>query len=144
MLQHTVDAVVATGLPYHVVTPTDNAQLGMGDSIARGVAATLNAQGWLILPADLPMISPASITAVANALMQENDCVVQAFVGLQAAHPVGFNQPCREQLLALRGDEGARSIVLHYKALGLWQALEIDDVGALQDVDTMADWAALR
>jgi molybdenum cofactor cytidylyltransferase len=116
----------------------------MSDSIARGVAATANARGWLILPADLPMISPASIAAVANALMQENGCVVQAFVGLQAAHPVGFNQRCRKQLLALHGDEGARSVVQHYKALGMWQALELNDAGALQDVDTVADWVALR
>jgi molybdenum cofactor cytidylyltransferase len=142
VLQHTLDAVVATGLPYHVVTPTDNVMLGMGDSIARGVAATPDAQGWLVLPADLPMILPSTLTAVAEAL-QSSAAVVQAFVAGKAAHPVGFSKQCGEHLLALRGDEGARSVVQHFKALGLWQALAIDDAGALQDVDTVADLAAL-
>jgi molybdenum cofactor cytidylyltransferase len=137
-----LDAVIATGLPYHVVTPTDNVMLGMGDSIARGVAATPDAQGWLILPADLPMISPSSLLAVAGAL-QGSAVVVQACVDGKTAHPVGFTAQCREQLQALQGDEGARQVVHHYKALGLWQALAMDDEGALQDVDTVADLAAL-
>ncbi len=142
VLQHTLDAVIATGLPYHVVTPTDNPMLGMGDSIACGVAATPDAQGWLVLPADLPMISPSSLLAVAVAL-QNSAVVVQAFVAGKAAHPVGFKPQCYERLLALHGDEGARSVVQYFKALGLWQALAINDAGALQDVDTVADLAAL-
>jgi molybdenum cofactor cytidylyltransferase len=143
VLQHTLDAVIATGLPYHVVTPTDNVMLGMGDSIARGVAATPDAQGWLVLPADLPMISPSTLLAVADEL-HGSAAVVQAFVDGKAAHPVGFNKQCRERLLALHGDEGARSVVQYFKALGLWQALTIDDAGALQDVDTVSDLLALH
>jgi molybdenum cofactor cytidylyltransferase len=147
VLQHTLDAVVATGLPYHVVTPTDNVMLGMGDSIARGVAATSNSQGWLILPADLPLILPSTVAAVAAALQASKQLVVQPVLntnqGLEAAHPVGFAAQCREHLLALRGDAGARSVVQHFKALGLWQALAIDDAGGLQDIDTVADWQRL-
>jgi molybdenum cofactor cytidylyltransferase len=142
VLQHTLDAVIATGLPYHVVTPTDNVMLGMGDSIARGVAATPDAQGWLVLPADLPMILPSSLHAVADAL-KGSAAVVQAFVDHTAAHPVGFSTQCCEHLLALHGDAGARSVVQHFKALGHWQALTINDAGALQDVDTVADLAAI-
>ncbi len=147
VLQHTLAAVQASGLPYHVVTPTDNVLLGMGDSIARGVAATPDAQGWLVLPADLPMIAPASLLAVASALQNglgTDLAVVQAFVGQQAAHPVGFAAACKNQLLALSGDEGARSVVQHYKATAQWQALTLDDAGALHDVDTVADLARLR
>jgi molybdenum cofactor cytidylyltransferase len=143
VLQHTLDAVISTGLPYHVVTPTNNVMLGMGDSIARGVAATPDAQGWLILPADLPMILPSTIAAVADALRASKAAVVQPFVDTHAAHPVGFTTQCREHLLALRGDAGAHSVVQHFKALGQWQALAINDAGALQDVDTVADLAAL-
>jgi molybdenum cofactor cytidylyltransferase len=143
VLQHTLDAVLASGMPYHVVTPTEDTLLGMGDSIARGVAATQDAAGWLVLPADLPMISPVSLLAVASALQSSKAAVVQAFVGNHAAHPVGFAAQCREHLLALCGDEGARSVVQHFKALGLWEALPISDAGALQDVDTLADLQAL-
>ena len=51
--------------------------LGMGHSIAAGVAATGDAEGWLILPADMPMLRPSSLLAVAQALEQ---------------HPVAFAQ----------------------------------------------------
>ncbi len=141
VLEHTLSAVRTSGLPFYVVTPTRNTMLGMGDSIARGVAANPDAKGWLVLPADLPMIAPATLLAVAMALQGSHAAVVQPFVGSQAAHPVGFAPDCKNQLLALTGDEGARSVVQHYKALGQSQALTIDDAGALQDVDTVADLA---
>ncbi len=140
VLEHTLTTVRASGLPFHVVTPTADATLGMGDSIARGVAETPDANGWLILPADLPMIASHSILAVAAAL-QGDAAVVQAFVSGKAAHPVGFTKACKDDLLALKGDEGARSVVGHYKALGQWQSLSLNDAGALQDIDTVADLA---
>lgn len=139
VLDHTLAAVQASELPFHVVSPTTDATLGMGDSIARGVAATSNANGWLILPADLPMMNASSLLAVASALHSSEAAVVQAFVDGKIAHPVGFAAHCKERLLALNGDEGARSVVQHYKALGRWQALTLMDVGALLDVDTVTD-----
>jgi molybdenum cofactor cytidylyltransferase len=145
VLQHTLDAVVAAGLPYQVVAPThDGLLLGMGDSIARGVAATHGAAGWLVLPADLPMIAPATIRAVAGALAASGAAVVQPRVLGQAAHPVAFSAACREGLLALAGsrsDAGARSIVQHYQALELLHTLALADAGALMDVDTVDDLA---
>ena len=55
VIDHVLDAVKASGLPYHVVD-ADASRPGMGDSIAAGVRATAGASGWLILPADLPLI----------------------------------------------------------------------------------------
>ncbi len=143
VLDHTLAAVHLSGLPFHVVTPTTDTALGMGDSIARGVAATPSANGWLILPADLPMINASSLLAVASALHNGKAAVMQAFVAGKAAHPVGFAANCKEHLLALSGDEGARSVVQHYKAIEEWQALTLTDVGALHDVDTVADLQAM-
>ena len=56
VMDQVLDAVKASGLPYHVVT-ADPARPGMGDSIAAGVRSTPDANGWLILPADLPLIT---------------------------------------------------------------------------------------
>jgi molybdenum cofactor cytidylyltransferase len=143
VLAHTLTAVQASGLPFHVVTPNADEMLGMGDSIARGIAATPNASAWLVLPADLPMIDASSLLAVASALHSSQAAVVQAFVNGKAAHPVGFAALCKERLLCLHGDEGARGVVQYYKALGQWQALTLTDTGALQDVDTVADLQAM-
>ena len=66
VLEHTLAAVRASGLPWHL---EDAGHPGMGDSIAAAVRATADAAGWLILPADLPLVQPATLQAVARALV---------------------------------------------------------------------------
>src|SRR5688572_6597570 len=61
VLQHTLDAVAASGLPWHV---EDAGHDGMGDTIAAAVRATPDAAGWLILPGDLPLVQGATLRAV--------------------------------------------------------------------------------
>ena len=133
VLEHVVAAVQASGLPWHVVTAQEtrhHAVQGMGTSIATGVAATRHAPGWLILPADLPLVRPESLRAVAQALAQH--VTVAPTVQGQRGHPVGLQALCRDELLALRGDQGAR-VVLQRHAPHL---LALEDVGCVLDVDT--------
>jgi molybdenum cofactor cytidylyltransferase len=108
--------------------------VGMGHSIAAGVGAAGDADGWLILPADMPLIQPASVLAVAEALEQYPVCYAQ-HRGRQG-HPVGFSTELYSELMALRGDEGARRIVGRYPSF----AVEVDDPGVLVDLDTEADF----
>jgi molybdenum cofactor cytidylyltransferase len=131
---HVLAAVSASGLPYHVVERAHTAHLpnpGMGDSIACGVAATPHAQGWLILPADLPLIQTSSLLAVAKAL-QQHAVVVPCYQG-QKGHPVGFQALCGPALMQLRGDQGARAVV----ATRALVQLALDDEGVVLDVDTV-------
>ena len=133
MRDHVVAAAQASGLPWHVVEPAHTAHLpeqGMGASIATGVAATADAPGWLILPADLPLVQPESLRRVAEAL--QHHAVVAPWVLGQRGHPVGFAAVCREALLALSGDEGARRVMAQHTP---WR-LELDDIGCVLDVDT--------
>ena len=51
-----------------VIVPQALAALGMGHSIAAGIAARADAPGWLLLPGDMPMVKPATLLAVAAAL----------------------------------------------------------------------------
>src|SRR3954469_17050452 len=54
-----------------VVVDTDaRPAWGMGDSIAAGVAASKDAGGWLVLPADMPFVRSDSILQVAAALAE--------------------------------------------------------------------------
>ena len=136
VLQHTIDAVKASGLPWHV---EDAGHPGMGDSIAAAVSKTPNANGWLILPADLPLIQSATLLQVAQAL-QTNDVVQPCFVSngvAQRGHPVGFSAVCKQDLLNLRGNKGAASVIAAYAAM----KLIVKDVGIVMDIDTVDDLA---
>ena len=131
---HVLRCVQASGLPWHIVEREHTqhlAQPGMGDSIACGVAATAGAGGWLILPADLPLVQPATLLAVAQAV-QQHPVVVPFYQG-EKGHPVGFDRSCAAALQALRGDEGARSVVAQR---GAWR-LDVSDPGCVLDVDTL-------
>jgi len=112
--------------------------LGMGYSIAAGVGARPDAPGWLVLPADMPMVQPSTINAVARALEQYP--VAYAQHKGRRGHPVGFAAELYSELVMLSGDEGARRLVARYPAHGV----DVDDPGALIDVDTEEDLIALR
>jgi molybdenum cofactor cytidylyltransferase len=112
--------------------------IGMGHSIVAGVSATGDADGWLILPADMPLVQPATILAVAQGLERYPVCYAQ-YRGIQG-HPVGFGTELYSELMALQGDEGARRIVARYAA----QPITVDDPGVHIDVDTVEDLARLQ
>ena len=112
--------------------------LGMGYSIAAGVAARPDASGWLVLPGDMPMVQPATLSAVAAAL--EHHPVAYAQHRGRRGHPVGFASELYSELVTLSGDEGAKRLVARYPAHGV----EVDDSGVLIDIDTEADLDRLR
>ena len=112
--------------------------LGMGYSIAAGVAARPQAAGWLVLPGDMPLVLPSTLVAVAAALPQQ-PVVYAQYLG-RRGHPVGFSAELYSELVQLRGDEGARRVSARYPSIGL----ELGDPGVLFDIDTAADLAALR
>ncbi len=125
--------VQSSGLSWHVVERSHTAHLtlpGMGDSIACGVAATAQAQGWLVLPADLPLVQARTLLQVAQAL-STHTVVVPSWQG-ERGHPVGFAAACRADLLALSGDSGARAVVQRHGA----HLLPVNDAGCVMDVDT--------
>ncbi|MBK0392292.1 nucleotidyltransferase family protein [Ramlibacter algicola] len=128
VLEHTLEAVRASGLPFHV---EDAGHPGMGDSIAAAVQATRNAGGWLVLPGDLPLVLPETLRAVAQAL-SDSTVVVPTWRG-ERGHPVGFAVTCGEELAALSGPQGAAAIVRSHTPL----LLAVDDPGIAVDVDTV-------
>lgn len=134
VLDHVLDAVAASGLPHHVVRPQGAATAGMGDSIATGVRATADAPGWLILPADLPLVQPATLRALAGAATAP--VVVPVHHG-RRGHPVRFDAALRAALLALSGDRGAASIVRAQEVAGALALLAVEDEGTVLDVDTV-------
>lgn len=137
VLQHVLDTVVTSGLPYHVVQPHPLLK-GMGDSIAAGVRATANAAGWLVLPGDLPLLRGETLRTIAQGAGKGEVATVPLYKG-QRGHPVRFAPQCGPALMALNGDEGAASVVRAQAALGAVAFLELDDAGLVTDIDTLDD-----
>jgi molybdenum cofactor cytidylyltransferase len=132
VLERTLSAVRASGLPWHL---EQQGLPGMGDSIAAAVAATAGASGWLVMPADLPLVRSETLLEVARALDQ-HPVVVPVFEG-QRGHPVGFNARCGSDLRNLKGNRGGAQVI------SAWGAMEliVSDPGICLDIDTVGDLA---
>jgi molybdenum cofactor cytidylyltransferase len=107
---------------------------GMGEVIAQAVRAVPSPGGWLILPADLPCVTPATVKAVAQALAT-GALTARPSHQDTPGHPVGFAAKMRSALVELNGDAGARAVLLAHPP----QVIEVADAGILLDIDTPED-----
>lgn len=113
-----------------------NADEGMGASLSAAVAASGDVAGWVIALADMPYIRPETIAKIAASLAAGADIAAPSCRG-ERGHPVGLSARFRAQLVALHGDEGARSVLK--ENAGLVKLIEVDDPGVCRDIDTPAD-----
>ena len=113
-----------------------NADEGMGASLATAVGASGDVAGWVIALADMPYIRPETIGKIAASLTTGAAIVAPTYRG-ERGHPVGVSARFRAQLEALRGDEGARSVLKENP--GLVKLIEVDDPGVCRDIDTPDD-----
>jgi molybdenum cofactor cytidylyltransferase len=118
------------------VTVCENAAQGMGVSLAHGVMHSRAAPGWVVALADMPRIQPATIGKVADAVAAGALLAAPIHHG-ERGHPVGFSSRLREELLRLKGDEGARTVVKRHHAE--MRLLAVDDPGVLFDIDRKED-----
>jgi molybdenum cofactor cytidylyltransferase len=105
---------------------------GMGASLAAGIAAAAQADGWLVALGDMPYVRPQTVDRVVGALRAGARLAAPSYLG-QRGHPVGFSAWFRRELLALHGDHGARALLQRHAA-ELVQ-VECDDPGVLIDID---------
>lgn len=119
-----------------VVVINHQAEDGMGSSIAAGVKASPESDGWCILPGDMPAVQTSTAQVVVDALRGGAQLAVP-FYRTHSGHPVGFGKLFRDQLESLNGDIGARSILAAHPDQVV--RLAVDDPGILQDIDRPAD-----
>ena len=79
------------------------------------------------------MVQATTLQAVAAQI--EHHAVAYAQHLGRRGHPVGFAAELFSELVALRGDEGARRLIGRYAA----HAVDVADAGVLMDVDTPFD-----
>ncbi len=118
------------------VVINEQANDGMGSSIAAGVTASRDAAGWLIALGDMPFLFTATISGIVATLKLHGGIVVPTHQG-QRGHPVAFSSAFAGALEILRGDTGARGLLAsHPEAVAL---LPVEDHGVLADVDIPDD-----
>jgi molybdenum cofactor cytidylyltransferase len=121
--------------PINWISCADAAQ-GMAASLACGVHANLDAEGWLIGLADMPAVPVEAITRVRKALLAGAAIAVPAHAG-RRGHPVGFARQYRIELLALQGDVGARHLLKRDRSDVV--EIDINDAGIFADIDIPND-----
>lgn len=162
LLRQVCQSALATGCPVTVALPLDrpkrqdaiadlpvaaipvmNAHQGMAASLVTGVAALPDHAAILLLLADLPEITATDLqTVLAESRLYPNAILRGAAADGTAGHPVLFPADLRDELLTLKGDEGARSVLFHHA--NRMRLVPLPDRHATTDLDTPEDWAAWR
>lgn len=135
-----------------------NAELGMSASLHQGILASLGAgvlprlqaeiclptetesgpevRGWLIALADMPLIADSTYSGIIKHI-GDQQIIVPVF-DQREGHPVYFPARFREDLLALKGDKGAKKL-LHQFPYQV-RRINVRDSGIHQDFDTKASF----
>lgn len=110
----------------------EQADAGMGASLAAGIAATVNAPGWVVALGDMPFIHARTIGCIAEEVRRGAAVAAPVYHG-QRGHPVGFSAQYGKELSKLCGDEGARALLQQHAEETLFIAC--NDPGILVDID---------
>jgi molybdenum cofactor cytidylyltransferase len=118
----------------------DTAQDGMAASLVCGIGQARDAQGWLVALADMPFVRAETMKALAQvvgraAAQGEAAAIAAPLHEGRRGNPVAFGRAHLPALLALSGDQGARSILKNNPV----NELAVNDPGILLDIDTPSD-----
>ena len=118
---------------------------GMLSSIQEGLAAVGGAQGWreplLVSPADLPAIQPETIRATLAALSSSGGTLAWPTYQGKNGHPLAIASEAVAVIPTLDPAIGLKQ--LRERFAGRTVEIEVDDSGAVSDVDTAAEYRAL-
>ena len=112
----------------------EHAAQGMGASLACAARAAGKADGYLVALADMPFVRASSIAAVRDALAIGTPLVAPYFRA-RRGHPVGIAGKFFEDLLKLKGDEGAKQLFAAHPL----KKIPVGDPGVIRDIDTPGD-----
>jgi molybdenum cofactor cytidylyltransferase len=140
---HAGVAAALRGLPVTLVENPRHRE-GMGTSLAAGAAALgREVEAAAVALGDMPLVAEATVRRLVEAYRSGGGSVVIPVWEGRRGHPVLFDLGHhRAALLALRGDEGARSLVA--ARADEIREVPVDDDGILLDVDTPADYRILE
>jgi molybdenum cofactor cytidylyltransferase len=108
---------------------------GQSTSLRAGIAALdASVSAALVLLADQPLLQPATIDALIEVYLREQPPIVVPRHAGQRGNPVLFDRGLFGELVAITGDQGARSVIKTHEPEIRW--LDTTDGGILLDIDT--------
>jgi molybdenum cofactor cytidylyltransferase len=124
--------------PGCVMVENPAAREGLSTSLCAGILATHeSADAYVVALGDMPLLT---VVLVERLLTAFEECGKRILVPVHAGrrgHPVIISRSCREGLLAIRGDVGARGLIGEHPD---WVAYEpVAAASVVFDVDEVAD-----
>lgn len=117
------------------VVACPDAKAGMGASLVHALRnCPAEADAWVIALGDMPYVQTTTIAALCDAIRQ-GAMIAAPVHGGRRGNPVAFHKQYQDQLLALQGDRGARSILDENQVT----QVPVQDPGIFHDIDTPAD-----
>ena len=142
---HEAETVAAVLEPYPVrVVANSGFAAGMAASLRTGIEAVdAAASGYLVALGDMPGITAGLVDLLCRRFAEAGESAILLPVDKgRRGHPVIFARGFRQELLALSGDRGARSVVERHP--GCVVEVPVSDSGILADVDTPEEYRNLR
>ena len=118
------------------VAVRENAAEGMGASLACAAAQAGEPDGYLIALGDMPFVRRTTIAALRDALAAGAPLAAPYFRA-RRGHPVALSKKFRSQLLALKGDAGAKKLLADNESALV--KIPVGDPGVIRDIDTPGD-----
>ncbi len=139
---HLAEAALHDDMPDRFIANPDHAT-GLSSSLRAGIAAVPDgASGALVLLADMPLVSAATLQALIRTLaLGSCDAVVPEHRG-RRGNPVLLARSLFAGVMHLAGDEGARRLLAEPGRR--IRSCPVDDPGILADIDTPEALAAAR
>jgi molybdenum cofactor cytidylyltransferase len=131
------------GLPVSIAVHRDWSN-GLGSSIAVGLKHALgiaaNLEAAILLACDQPFVNAAALRQLIRLHLENGKPIVASAYAETLGIPALFDRSCFADLLQLRGDSGAKGIIL----AGRRDVTPFNFPAAAIDIDTAADYEKLR
>jgi len=117
---------------------------GMFSSVRAGIAALTGVEAFFILPADIPLVKPATYGAVRDAFREASarpDAAYPSFLG-ERGHPPLVSRSMIEPILSWEGGGGLQGFFREFPCIEL--GVPVADRAVMLDMDAPEDYRALQ
>ena len=118
-----------------------NSEKGQSESIKLGILNSPKSDGYMFFTGDQPLMDVETIKLLMNSFNENCNLIIVPRYNEKRGNPVIFPRKYIDELLALQGDNGGRSII--DKHLEEVKFLEVKNEWLLSDIDTEEDYKGL-